>query len=72
MHGVVAARVEGGGIASIIQRLVAQGAEAIILGCTELMMIIEAEDSAVPLFDTTTLHCEAALDFAMGTREAPL
>jgi aspartate racemase len=51
---------------TIIQRLVDRGAEAIILGCTELMMIVESTDSAVPLFDTTTLHCEAALDFAIG------
>ena len=49
----------------IIARLVGLGAEAVILGCTELMMIIEAEDSPVPLFDTTTLHCEAALKFAL-------
>jgi aspartate racemase len=50
----------------MIGRLVAKGAEAVILGCTELMMIIAPEDSAVPLFDTTTLHCEAALEFAIG------
>jgi len=49
----------------IISRLVAEGAEAVVLGCTELMMIITAEDSPVPLFDTTTLHCEAALGFAI-------
>jgi aspartate/glutamate racemase len=34
------------------------------------MMIIEPQDSAVPLFDTTTLHCEVALDFALGTNAA--
>jgi aspartate racemase len=54
----------------IIRRLVAQGAEAVILGCTELMMIIGPSDSPVPLFDTTTLHCEAALDFAIDTSGA--
>ena len=53
----------------IIARLVGLGAEAVILGCTELMMIIGAEDSPVPLFDTTTLHCEAALEFSLGTRK---
>jgi aspartate racemase len=53
----------------IIQRLIDRGAEAVILGCTELMMIIGAQDSAVPLFDTTTLHCEAALDFALGSQQ---
>ncbi len=50
----------------IIGRLVAKGAEAVILGCTELMMIVEPPDSTVPLFDTTTLHCAAALDFALA------
>jgi aspartate racemase len=50
----------------IIGRVVSAGAKAIILGCTELMMIISSEHSAVPLFDTTTLHCEAALEFVLG------
>ena len=50
----------------IIGRLVREGAEAVILGCTELMMIITSDDSPVPLFDTTTLHCAAALEFALS------
>jgi aspartate racemase len=66
VHGVVSPASKQA-FREIIQRLVAQGAEAIILGCTELMMIIESQDSPVPLFDTTTLHCEAALDFALST-----
>jgi len=69
VHGVVSPAAEES-YRGIIGRLVAQGAEAIILGCTELMMIIEPADSPVPLFDTTTLHCEAALDFAIGTSGA--
>jgi aspartate racemase len=40
----------------IIARLVAKGAQAIILGCTEIMLLVSDEDSAVPLFDTTTIH----------------
>ena len=40
----------------IIARLVAEGAQAIILGCTEIMLLVSDEDSAVPLFDTTTIH----------------
>ena len=36
-----------------------------ILGCTELMMIVDQSDSTVPLFDTTTIHCEAAVELAL-------
>lgn len=50
----------------IMARLVAQGAEAIILGCTEIMLLVGAEDSTVPLFDTTTLHAQAAVDWALS------
>lgn len=49
----------------IIARLVARGAEAIILGCTEIMLLVRPEDSAVPLFDTTTLHAVAAVAKAL-------
>ena len=50
---------------SLIGRLVDRGAEAIILGCTELMLLVGDEDSAVPLFDTATLHAEAAVAMAL-------
>jgi aspartate racemase len=50
---------------AVIARLIAGGAEAIILGCTEIMLLVGAEDSAVPLFDTTTLHAQAALAHAL-------
>jgi aspartate racemase len=50
----------------VIARLVAAGAEAIILGCTEIMLLVFAEDSAVPLFDTTTIHAIAAVDRALA------
>jgi aspartate racemase len=49
----------------IIERLVARGAEAIILGCTEIMLLVQPEDSAVPLFDTTFLHAQAAVQQAL-------
>jgi aspartate racemase len=51
---------------AVIARLVARGAEAIILGCTEIMLLVGEKDSAVPLFDTTTLHAEAALTQALA------
>jgi aspartate racemase len=51
----------------IIARLVERGAEAIILGCTEIMLLVSAADSTVPLFDTTTLHAHAAVERALRT-----
>ena len=50
----------------VIARLVARGAQAIILGCTEIMLLVSEADSTVPLYDTTTLHAEAAVDRAIG------
>ena len=49
----------------IIRRLIAKGAEAIILGCTEIMLLVQPEDSPVPLFDTTSLHARAAVQRAL-------
>ncbi|NIJ19673.1 aspartate racemase [Sphingomonas naasensis] len=51
----------------IIARLVADGAEAVILGCTEIKLLVRQEDSAVPLFDTTALHAQAAVAVALAT-----
>jgi aspartate racemase len=50
----------------VIARLVTRGAEAIVLGCTEIMLLVDAEDSIVPLFDTTALHAEAAVVMALA------
>lgn len=50
----------------IIQRLIEQGAEGIILGCTELPLLIQRGDVDVPLFNTTRLHAEAAANLALG------
>jgi aspartate racemase len=49
----------------IMTDLVVQGAEAIILGCTEIALLVSAEDCAVPLFDTTFLHAQKAADYAL-------
>lgn len=49
----------------IIRRLVEQGAEGIILGCTEISMLISPEDSPVPVFDTTALHACKAAEYAL-------
>jgi aspartate racemase len=50
---------------AVVNQLAAQGAEGIILGCTELMLLLEQKDCPLPLFDTTTLHSEALVDFAI-------
>lgn len=50
---------------AVIGRLVGRGAEAIILGCTEIMLLVGQDDSPVPVFDTTVLHALAAVDLAL-------
>ncbi len=50
----------------IIARLVERGAQAVILGCTEIMLLVSDEDSVVPLYDTTTIHALAAVEYALG------
>lgn len=50
---------------AVMARLIERGAQAIILGCTEIMLLVSDRDSAVPLYDTTTIHAVAAVDFAL-------
>lgn len=50
----------------VIAALVASGAECIILGCTEITMLVGAGDTTVETFDTTAIHAETAADFAIG------
>ena len=50
----------------IIEELVKRGAEGVILGCTEIPLLIKEKDSPVPVFDTTALHAAAAVDFALS------
>lgn len=52
--------------ATIIQQLVDAGAEGIILGCTEIELLVKPEDSPVPLFPTTKIHAEAAVELALS------
>jgi len=56
-------------VAGIMSRLVDLGAEGIILGCTELGLLLDAGDSRVPLFDTTRLHALAAVEYALKPQE---
>jgi len=50
----------------IMAALVAQGAQAIVLGCTELALLIAAQDATVPLFDTTAIHARAAAEWSLS------
>ncbi len=50
----------------IIRELVAQGAEGVILGCTEFPLLVKQKDSPVPLFDTVAIHAGAAVAFALS------
>lgn len=49
----------------VAERLVAQGADCMILGCTEVGMLLNQGNVSVPVFDTTLIHCEAALALAL-------
>lgn len=50
----------------VLARLVARGAQGVILGCTEIMLLVRPEDCTAALFDTTALHAAAAVDLALG------
>ena len=53
----------------IINSLRERGGEGVILGCTEISLLIKDKDSPLELFDTTTIHARAAVDFALVGRE---
>jgi aspartate racemase len=53
----------------IVDDLARQGAEGVILGCTEIPLLVQQQDSNVPLFDTTAIHAHAAALHALSARE---
>ena len=50
----------------IMERLMENGAEGIILGCTEIGLLVQDQDCRVPLFDTARIHAEAAVEYALA------
>jgi aspartate racemase len=50
----------------IVNDLIADGAEGIILGCTEIPMLISQDDFEIPVFDTTKIHCQAIVDYILS------
>ncbi|MDO7085997.1 aspartate/glutamate racemase family protein [Pseudocolwellia sp. AS88] len=51
---------------TIVKNLFEQGAQAVILGCTEIALLINQNDTSVPLYDTTEIHAEAAVNLALS------
>jgi aspartate racemase len=49
---------------AVMGKLVALGAEAVVLGCTEISLLVDADDTSVPIFDTTRLHAISAVEFS--------
>jgi aspartate racemase len=49
----------------VVSQLASTGSQAVILGCTEISLLLRAGDVSVPLFDTTLLHAQAAASFAL-------
>ena len=49
----------------ILKRLKAQGADSVILGCTEVCLLLNAQNTGVPVYDTTQIHCQTALRAAL-------
>jgi aspartate racemase len=64
-HGVVTAQSRRV-YQRVIEDLKARGAQAVILGCTEITLLIGPDDSALPVFDTTALHAQAAVDWSLA------
>ena len=52
----------------VMENLVEKGAEGIILGCTEISLLVGANDTSVPVFDTTYIHAETAVEIALGEK----
>ena len=50
----------------IMEHLVERGAQGIILGCTEIGLLVDQDDIAVPVFDTTLIHAQVAVEYALG------
>ncbi|MEM1401452.1 MAG: aspartate/glutamate racemase family protein [Pseudomonadota bacterium] len=64
-QGVISPRSKAGYL-DIIARTSAQGCDGVILGCTEVGLLIGQDDLDLPVFDTTELHAKAAMDFALA------
>ena len=55
----------------VVDMLAEQGAEAVILGCTEIELLVRDGDADIPLLETTRIHAETAVDIALGLTDLP-
>ncbi len=69
VHGKITEEAKKGYLA-IINKMVKKGAEGVILGCTEIPLLIKQEDCPVKIYDTTAIHARAILDYALGDYSA--
>ncbi len=65
MHGKINEDSRNG-YRRVINNLVGQGAEGIVLGCTEIPLLISPNDAAVPTYDTATIHAKAILEYSIN------
>ena len=65
VHGIVSATSRARYI-EIVTDLAAKGADSVILGCTEIGMLLNADNSPLPPYDTAHIHCETAIEMALG------
>lgn len=65
VHGVVRAESRRSYV-EVVDRLIARGAQGVILGCTEIELLLSADDVSVPVFPTTSLHVDAAVEAALA------
>jgi aspartate racemase len=63
-HGIIEPKSRAAAL-DMVNELVVRGAEAVVLACTELSLLMKPEDYSCPLYDTTQLHAEAILEFAL-------
>jgi len=61
----IISHISRGAYVNIIENLHTRGAEAVILGCTEITMLVGPKDTEIPLFDTTAIHTQAAVKYAL-------
>jgi aspartate racemase len=56
-------------VRNIVNNLICEGAEAIVLGCTEMLLIVKQEHYSMPIIDSTRVHAEYALRYALNYTE---
>ena len=65
-RGIVSEKSKAEYIAEVGRLRRDDGIDGVIMGCTEITMLIGADDFDIPVFDTTRIHAEAAIEFALG------